>query len=103
MKKIIELYNLCTNLFDCLDQGKGRYYMMSFAGHIDDVVRLYYNWSAKNVAQLWVKSALNTYNNDTLKKFGILLNEAINGDCSKSDPILQNILFQINKTCNQSD
>ena len=103
MKEIIDLYNLCANLFDYLEHGKGRYYMMSFAGHLDDVVRLYYKWPVKNIAQLWVKHALNIYNNDTLNKFGILLNDAINGDCSKSDPNLQNILCQINRTCNQSD
>jgi hypothetical protein len=103
MKEIIELYNLCANLFDYLDQGKGRYHMMSFAGHLDDVVHLYYKWPVKNIAQLWIKSALNPHNNDILKKFGILLNEAINGDCTKSDLTLQNILCQINRTCNQSN
>jgi hypothetical protein len=103
MKEIIELYNLSTNLFDFLDQGKGRYHMMSFAGHLDDVVRLYYKWPVKNIAYLWIRNALSNHANDTLNKFGILLNEAINGDCTKSDPILQNILCQINKICNQSD
>ena len=103
MKEIIDLYNLCVNLFDYLEHGKGRYHMMSFVGHLDDVIRLYYKWPVKNIAQLWVKNALNSHNTDTINKFGILLNEAINGDCTKSDPILQNILCQINKTCNQSD
>jgi hypothetical protein len=103
MRRVIELYNLCVDLFDYLENGKGRYYMMYFAGHLDDVVRLYYKWPVKNIAQLWVKSALNTQSNDILKKFGILLNEALNGDCVKSDPILQNILYQISKTCNQLD
>jgi hypothetical protein len=100
MKEIIELYNLCTNLFDYLDNGKGRYHIMSFAGHLDDVVRLYYKWPIKNIAQLWIKSALNAHDNDVLKKFGILLNEAINGDCTKSDPNLQNILCQISGLLN---
>ena len=100
MKEIMELYNLCTNLFDYLDQGKGRYYMMSFAGHIDDVVSLYYKWPIKNIAQIWIKSALSINDNDTLNKFGIILNEAINGDCTKSDPILQNILCQISGLLN---
>ncbi len=103
MKEIIELYNLCTNLFDYLEQGKGRYYMMYLAGHLDDVVQLYYKWPIKNIAQIWIKSALSINNNDTLNNFGILLNAAINGDCTKSDPTLQNILCQINRTCNQSD
>jgi hypothetical protein len=76
---------------------------MAFAGHLDDVIRLYYKWPVKKIAQLWVKNALNDYNNDTINKFGILLNEAINGDCTKSDPDLRNILCQINKTCNQLD
>jgi hypothetical protein len=76
---------------------------MSFAGHLDDVVRLYYKWPVKKIAQLWVKNALNNYNNDTLNKFGTLLNEAINGDCTKSDPNLENILCQINNTCNYFD
>ncbi len=77
--------------------------MTSFAGHLDDVTQLYYKWPVKNIAQVWIKNALNKHNDDTLNKFGILLNEAINGDCTKSDPILQNILCQINKTCNQFD
>ena len=33
MRGIIDLYNLCANLFEYLDHGKGRYHMMSFAGH----------------------------------------------------------------------
>ncbi len=103
MREIIDLYNLCVNLFDYLEHGKGRYHMMSFAGHLDDVVSLYYKWPIKKIAQLWIKSALNMHNNDTFNKFGILLSEAINGDCTKSDPALQNILCQINKTCNQLD
>lgn len=103
MRPIIDLYNLCANLFDYLDHGKGRYHIMAFVGHLDDVIRLYYKWPVKKIAQLWVKNALNDYNNDTINKFGILLNEAINGDCTKSDPDLRNILCQINKTCNQLD
>ena len=100
MKEIIDLYNLCVNLFDYLERGKGRYYMMSFAGHLEDVVGLYYKWPVKNVAQIWVKSAINMHSDDTINKFGILLNEAINGDCTKSDPILQNILCQISGLLN---
>ncbi len=103
MRGVIDLYNLCADLFDYLDRGKGRYHMMSFAGHLDDVMRLYYKWPVKNIAQLWIKNAIDSHNNDTLNKFGILLNEAINNDCTKSDPALQNILCQINKTCNQLD
>jgi len=103
MRQVIELYKLCVDLLDYLENGKGRYYMMYFAGHLEDVVGLYHKWSAKDIAQLWAKSALNNQSNNTLKKFGVLLNEALNGDCTKSDPALQDILCKINKTCNQLD
>jgi hypothetical protein len=103
MHQVIELYNLCVDLFDYLENGKGRYYMMYFAGHLDDVVQLYYRWPIKNIVQMWVKSALNNHSNETFKKFGILLNEALNGDCTKSDPTLQDILCKISKACNQLD
>ncbi len=101
MQQLIELYNACLSLFEYLSPGKGRYNMMSLVGTIEDVVSLYERWSPRDVAQTWAKNAINFYENETIRKFGLLVQDALNNDCNKTDPKLTNILCKINNICNQ--
>lgn len=98
---MIELYEACVCLFEYLTPSKGRYHMMSFVGTIDDVMSLYNHWAPRDIAQTWAKNALNFYENETIRKFGLLIQDALNKDCNKIDPALTKILCKINTICNQ--
>ncbi len=101
MQQLIELYNTCLSLFEYLSPNKGRYNMMSLVGTLDDVVSLYRYWSLRDIAQTWAKSAISFYENETIRKFGLLIQDALNNDCNKTDPVLTHILCKINAICNQ--
>jgi hypothetical protein len=75
--------------------------MMSFVGTIEDVVSIYKDWNPRDVAQTWAKSAISLDQNEIIKKFGLLIYDALNNNCNKIDPILTNILCKINTICNQ--